>query len=281
MKFSLRIAIRYIFTKRSFHFITVISYISILGIAIGVAALISVMSIFNGFRDFTEKQLIGFDPHLRIYAKEGAWIENGDSLAKELEKIEEIKHCIPVLQGRTVAVKSGNMQVFTLTAVNQESLNSVSDIKQTTILGVFHLGNIEGTPTIALGVGLADRIKAMPGDTISLISPKIMESSIKSLRFAYPVKAIVSGLFQTNDKNFDNINGFSVREVGQRLFAPPANAAFSLDIKLHDIKHVNKVQEKLKFKFEENLEILTWFDLHKQLYEVIEFERLLAFLVMS
>ncbi|MCK5742028.1 MAG: ABC transporter permease, partial [Chlorobi bacterium] len=66
MRLPIKIAFRYIFTFRSFRFITVISTISLIGIAVGNAALISVLSIFNGFREFTEDQIIGSDPHLRI-----------------------------------------------------------------------------------------------------------------------------------------------------------------------------------------------------------------------
>ncbi|MFH1052185.1 MAG: ABC transporter permease [bacterium] len=281
MKFPLRIAFRYIFTKRSFHFITVISVISIIGITIGVAALISVLSIFNGFRDFTEKQLIGFDPHLRINSESGAWLNNCDSLIETIKKLDEIKFCVPVIQGRTVAIKESNMQVFYLNSVNQNDLKSVSDIANTIVLGSFYIGKINGTPAIALGAGLADRIKALPGDTVSLISPKLIESSIKTFRISNPIKTIVSGIFQTNDKNFDNINAFTNEEVGQRLFAPPLNSAFSLDIKLYDINNVKKVKSKLQSILPEHLEVLTWFDLHKQLYQIIDFERMLAFVVMS
>jgi len=281
VKFPLRIAIRYIFTKRSFHFITVISIISLIGITIGVASLISVLSIFNGFRDFTEKQLIGFDPHIRITAKKGAWIENSDFLIKNILKINGIKYCIPSIQGRTVAVKSGNMQVFTLNSVHPEYLNKVSEISKTTVLGKFYLSSMGDLPTIALGVGVADRIKAMPGDTISLISPKLIESALRTFRINNPIKVIVSGLFQTNDKNFDNANAFTNAQIGTILFLPPPNSANTLDIKIYDIKSVEIIKSEILKILPVEFEVNTWYDLHKQLYEVIEFERLLAFLVMS
>ena len=76
MKLPFRIALRYLFSVRKFHFITFITVISIIGIVIGVAALIIVMSIFNGFGEFTEQQLIGVDPHIRILPANGAWLEN-------------------------------------------------------------------------------------------------------------------------------------------------------------------------------------------------------------
>ncbi|MFC2129860.1 FtsX-like permease family protein [Bacteroidota bacterium] len=281
MKYPLRIALRYIFTKRSFHFITVISIISIIGIVIGVAALISVMSIFNGFREFTEKQLIGFDPHLRISAKEGAWIYNTDSLMTDLTNINEIKQAVPIIRGRTIAINGNNMQVFSLNAVSYEQLSSVSDIANTTIAGTFYIGEINNLPSIVLGVGVANRISAMPGDTISLISPKLIESSIKTFRMNRPVKAIVTGIFQTNAKDFDNIHAFTTENVGRSLFVPPRNAAFSIDIKLDNINDVENAKAEIIKIIPPELEVFTWYDLHKQLYEIMDFERILAFIVMS
>ncbi|ROL61643.1 ABC transporter permease [Bacteroidetes/Chlorobi group bacterium ChocPot_Mid] len=281
MNFPLRIALRYIFTKRSFHFITVISVISLIGITIGVAALISVLSIFNGFRDFTEKQLIGFDPHIRIQAQQGAWIQNPDSLTHSLKKINEIKYISPLLQGRAVVIKSGNMQVFNLNSIDPASLNEVSDITKTTVLGTFYIGNINFSPAIALGAGLADRIKALPGDTISLISPTLIESSIRTFRLNNPVKAIVSAIFQTNDKNYDNLNAYTNLQTGKRLFNPPKNSVSTIDIKLFNINKTIEVKNQIEKKLPSDYSVNTWYDLHKQLYRIIDLERLLAFLVMS
>src|SRR3989339_1694236 len=132
MKYQLRIALRYVFTKRSFHIITVISFISLVGIVIGVAALIAVLSIFNGFRDFTEQQLIGFDPHLRIIPKEKAWIQNSANIFAVTDKIKGIKNISPVIQGRIIGIKGNNMQVFTLNAIDYENLKGVSDISKKT-----------------------------------------------------------------------------------------------------------------------------------------------------
>ena len=83
MKLPLRIALRYLFSIRRFHFITFITVISAIGIVIGVAALIVVMSIFNGFGKFTEEQLIGIDPHIRIEPASGVWMKDYDNIVKQ------------------------------------------------------------------------------------------------------------------------------------------------------------------------------------------------------
>ena len=281
MKYQLRIALRYVFTKRSFHIITVISFISLVGIVIGVAALIAVLSIFNGFRDFTEQQLIGFDPHLRIIPKEKAWIQNSANIFAVTDKIKGIKNISPVIQGRIIGIKGNNMQVFTLNAIDYENLKGVSDISKKTIMGTFYLGKTSYLPTIVLGAGVADKIKALPGDTISLVSPRQFESSIKSFTIPNPVKAFVTGIFQTNYKDFDNLYCYSTEEIGKLLFNPPPNSVSVIDIKLHDIKKVNEYKTKISELIPNFTEVLSWYDLHKQLYDIMNFERTMTFIIIS
>jgi lipoprotein-releasing system permease protein len=259
----------------------VISIISLIGIVIGVAALISVMSIFNGFREFTEKQLIGFDPHIRIIGKNGAWINESDSLLKQIDKISEIKSFAPSIQGRSIAINGNNMQVFTTNAIDENYLNKVSDIEKTIISGNFFTGFYNSIPSIVLGVGVADRLKVLPGDTITVISPKAIESSIKSFQIANPIKLIVSGLFQTNAKDFDNVHAFTDISIGKRLFKPPYNSISTIDIKLKNTDDVNKIKQKLELIVDEDSEVATWYELHKQLYDIMNFERNLAFVIIS
>ena len=254
MNYSLRIAIRYIFTKRSFHFITVISVISLCGIVIGVAALISVISIFNGFREFTEKQLIGFDPHLRITANKSAWINNSERLISTIMKIESIVSAVPIIQGRTIAINGNNMQVFTLNCVEPLKLKSVSGISDKIMMGSFYLGSVNNLQSIVLGAGVADRLKVLPGDTISLISPRIIESSIKQFRMNNPIRTIVTGIFQTNAKDFDNIYAYANDNIGKELFGVPFNSVSSIDIKINNIDELEKVKKSLMSSIPDHLQ---------------------------
>ncbi len=80
MRTELFIAKRYLFSRRKINFITVISAISVLGVTIGVAAMIIVLSVFNGFSKKVTNVLIGFDPHIRIEAKGSSKIDNYESL---------------------------------------------------------------------------------------------------------------------------------------------------------------------------------------------------------
>jgi len=280
-KLALRIAVRYIFTVRSFHFITVVSTISIIGIVVGVAAIICVTSIFNGFREFAEQQLIGFDPHIRITAKEGAWLHDSDSLLNKIKKIKEIKAASSALEGRVVALKSNSMNVITLNAVKEEEINSVSGISSMLIIGKFDISRYGDISGIVIGSGLADRLKALLGDTISLVSPQMIEYAVRTFTEPIQTKARITGIFQTNSKEYDEYFAFSSYKAGVELFKPPLGSVFRIDIKLNSLKELEKVKAELRNVIPNNASLHTWYDLHKELYNIMQFERYVSFIILS
>ncbi|HYF04193.1 MAG TPA: ABC transporter permease [Patescibacteria group bacterium] len=274
------IARRYIFSRRTLHFISLITTISFLGITVGVAALICVTSIFNGFRGVVESMLIGFDPHIRISAKKGAFLNNPDELLQSIKNMPEVSAASPVLQGRMIALQGNSPQVFNLTAMRQEDVNSVSGVASTVIIGKFNLG-IGDFPAVVLGAGLADRLRALPSDTITLVSPRMIESALASMSRPKGIKVIVSGIFQANAREYDNTVGYTSAQLGQQLLKAGEKDATSIDIRLHSINSVVAVQKSLQTSLPQNIIVETWYDLHKELYDVMQLERLASFVVLS
>ncbi len=279
--FPLKTALRYIFTVRSFHFITVISIISIIGIMIGVAAIICVTSIFNGFREFAEGQLIGFDPHIRITAREGAWLDDAGSLEIKIQKIPQIKASSTILQGRIVAIRHKSINVITLNAVKQSEIGYVSGIAEKVIIGNFELSDNKGLPGIVIGTALSDKLKALPGDTVSLASPLLIEKSIRTFSGSEEAQVIVTGIFQTNSKEYDENYAYTDYETGESLFNPPKGTASSIDIRLYSIDKTNNVKQKLKQLLPNRVIVQSWYDLHKELYNIMQFERYASFIILT
>ena len=141
MSLPLRFAFRYLKTsRRNVNFISIISGISLLGIAVGVASLICVMSIFNGFRDLLQSMLIGYDPHIRVTAP--ATIRDS-SLLPLIRSQAEVKAASDVVQGRVVVIKGGNSQVFMLNGVKRDEIDGVSGVKDAMSFGKFEIRTID------------------------------------------------------------------------------------------------------------------------------------------
>jgi lipoprotein-releasing system permease protein len=120
MNIAFKIASRYVFPKNNLNFISIITIISIIGITIGVAALIVVMSIFNGFREISEEVILKIDPAIRIINKNSAFI-NSDDYIKIVQQINQndeinnsIKSILPILETKAVLINKDKIEVIQL-----------------------------------------------------------------------------------------------------------------------------------------------------------------------
>jgi len=141
------IAKRYLFSKRRINFITIITLISIVGVTIGVAAMIIVLSVFNGFNKKVTDILIGFDPHIRIEAKSGH-ISEYENIFSDLQK-ENISDVSPyILSKGLLANKSFNKVCF-IKGTDENKISNVSGVKDFT---KFNTDKI--VPSLRMGLNL-------------------------------------------------------------------------------------------------------------------------------
>lgn len=280
MHLATRIAIRYALTFRSFHFITIISIISAVGIIVGTCALVCVMSIFNGFREFTEQQLTQIDPHIRLSSSRGTFVEGADSIARVIESSGAVSAAIPNTQGRIAVLRRGNLQVAQLIGIDYFGLARLSAIPNSIIDGYYYDKLSEDTPSLLVGALLANNLQLAPKDTVSLVSPLLIESSIKSFRPSFGVKAAISGIFYSNAKEYDESYIYTDRLTANRLLSVPANTANAIDIRLKSIEKTESEKNSIQAIFPD-LRAETWYDLHRDLYNIMRMERLSTFVVIG
>lgn len=282
MNFELKIASRYIVTKRSFHFISVITFLSLIGITVGVAALITVLSIFNGFQDLTKAQFIGFDPHIRIVPEKGAWLPVDDSLISSISNIPEVDIVTKTISGRIVGINGTELQVFSLVSIPAKDVDFLSGVRRTTIFGNFSIRTNDGFPSIVMGNALADRLRILPGDTLKFVSPKMIEQSIVGFQRQREVRAVLTGIFNSNIKDYDIMYGFASDTLGKLLLNPKIGAFSSVDIKLKNIDYLGKVKSQIESKLlNSNTKLQTWQDLNPDLFNIMKFERFATFSILS
>lgn len=298
------IARRYLRSKHSLNFISVISTISIVGITIGVAALVIVMSLFNGFQALIERFLVGFDPHVRISAIQRTSIpthadqkntSQGSNFLTVSDSLETLVqsalqplqtsgarvYAAPVVSGKIVCLNARSMQAFQLVGMDEDKARLVSGIAQTVVVGQFHLES--ATPNLVhlvMGASLADKLRIVSGDTVQLLSPYTLETAITQGMMPRSVRAVVVGIFQSNNKEYDATQAYTSLASARRLLRLPANAAQSLDIRLDSYTTSIEAQRRLQAVLPPTMLVETWFDLHRDLYVVMRFERLAAFCVL-
>jgi len=278
MKFENFIAQRYLFAKHKINFITIISYLSITGIAIGVAALIVVLSVFNGFSNLVTSYLISFDPHVRIEAGTETSQKTLPTLQNALQK-ENLLYVTPFVKGKVLLVNGNLNQIVEFKGIdftNEEVANNFD--------GKILLGDVikpvgTETPEILVGAYLADRMQSTIGDTLSIISPSSVEKAVVNLSLPKIHKAVIKGIFLSNNNDYDASLVFCSLPEAQKIF-DYKNIFQGLEIKLLDEKDAFSFKEKLQSDLSGDYTITTWYDFHKDLYSVMNIERWVAYALL-
>ncbi len=280
MKTEFFIAKRYLFSKKNISFITVISAISILGVSIGVAAMIIVLSVFNGFSKKVTTILIGFDPHIRIEAVNNAKISNYESLL-QIINAADVPDAAPFTQNKgMLATKEVNKVLF-IKGVDENKIEKVSGIKNYTNFGKFNLKDNGSFGSIIIGFSLANSLKVFIGDTITILSPVGLEYSLTQFVDPITKQFIVSGIFDSDNREYDSKYAYISIGSAQELFRLNDNVN-GIEMRLKDINQSDEVKKRLQSQIDTSkYNILTWYDLHKDFYSILKVERWVAFVILS
>ncbi len=272
------IARRYLKSKHRLNFITIISILSTLGVTIGVAALIIVLSVFNGFGSLVKSILVSFDPHVRISVVDEKGFDKIKMVEQELQKNKMIDSFNPFVEGKVIILNKQSYEIVDLKGTSNKSRDWGVSTK--IISGKYDLGEENNSNKILLGLPLALRLSARVGDTIYVTSAYNIEKTITTLSIPNTMKFIVAGLFESNNRDYDVGSVFSSLKSGQRLFGL-RNRITGYEIRLEDIDEAENFKEETSRVIDTKyFSINTWYDLHKDLYNVMMIERWAAYILL-
>lgn len=270
------IARRYLRAKHKLNFVKVLSLISTFGIAIGVAALVIVLSVFNGFGSIVTEILVSFDPHLKISA-----IDNNisdDNIIKEIESTldkKQIESISKIAEAKALFINDKTYEVVNLKGVESLSANGFENIKSKIISGKFELGEDK----IIVGLALALRLGIRVGDEISVTSAFNIEKTFINFSLPQTKKLIVAGIFESDNRDYDVGFAFTSIRTAQKLFGLGQKYT-GVEIRLNNFYDSEKIKNILEEKISNNYVIQTWYDLHKELYDVMLIERWSAYIIL-
>jgi lipoprotein-releasing system permease protein len=279
MGYELFIAKRYLRSKRQMRFINIIMLVSVVGITVGVAALLIVLSVFNGFNGVVTGVLVGFDPHLRIEPARGRSLVVTDELRGVLNNDSRIAAWAPFVSGKALLMTPAQNRVVMVKGVIDSTADLVSGVRQRTVLGRFRFGDVPPETGIVLGLTLADRLAAMVGAEVTVVSPVGVDAML--MQFGQPLmkKCTVVGVYDSNNKDYDANYAYVSLETARQLFQM-SDAVSGLEMRLHNITDAEQVQRDLSLKLGSPYHISTWYDLHRDLYSVMRIERWSAYIIL-
>jgi len=274
------IARRYLLSKKKVQFITIITFISIVGVTVGVAALIAVLSVFNGFNKYQLDILTGFDPHIRIESDSGGTITDFNSITQKVKTVTEIKAIAPFTINKGVISSEKNNVVVFVKGVDEKKIGELSDVKEKTTIGDFEFVDSDDYGGIILGGSLAARLEARVLDTLTVMSPVGMERALTQIVTPKTLKFVVRGIYDSNNRDYDKLYSFISLAKSQSLY-DLGNSVNGLELRLNNIDNSGDVKEQLNSTLGSGLKVNSWYDLHEDLYSVMQVERWTAFIILS
>lgn len=273
------VAKRYLRAKHKLNFITIISLLSTIGITIGVAALIIVLSVFNGFGSLVTSIMVSFDPHIRISVIDEKGFTQIDSIRQILIKEEGVTIHSTYVEGKAILLNKESYEIVNLKGIENTHENESWGVASKIISGDFDLKN-DKSDKIILGIPLALRLSSRVGDTITVTSAYNIGQTITSLSIPQTRKFIVAGIFESNNRDYDVSYVFTSVISAQKLFGLRGKIT-GFELRLNYFKQAESVKENLLKKIDSKLfSVNTWYDLHKQLYSVMQIERWAAYILL-
>lgn len=253
--------------------------ISIIGVTIGVAALIIVLSVFNGFSSRVTSILVSFDPHVRIEASEGNNVTDYNSIQEKIKNLG-FKSSAPYTLNKGMLTNAESNEVVFIKGVDENEVGDVSGVKDFMRFGEFDLKNSGEYGGIVMGFSLLGKLKSRPGDTLTLLSPVGLENSLTQFVDPKTKKLIITGVYDSDNKDYDGNYAYISLENSQDLFKLEGKVN-GVEIRYNDISESEAGKEKIKAVLGNDFKVLTWYDLHEDFYSILKVERWVAFIILS
>ena len=272
------IAKRYLRSKHKLNFITIISLLSTAGITIGVAALIVILSVFNGFGSLVTSILVNFDPHIRISVIDEKGFSQIGKVEQILKETKGIKEYSPYVEGKAILLNRETYEIVNLKGVPKTVDTDNWGVSSKIISGKNNISDYSNN--ILLGLPLALRLSARVGDTITVTSAYNIEKTMATFSIPVTRKFRVAGIFQSNNRDYDVSYVFTSIADAQRLFGL-RNQISGFEVRLNNFDDAAKIKKNILPQLNSNLfSVDTWYDLHKELYDVMTIERWSAYILL-
>ena len=277
MKFELFVARRYLTARRKQAFISVITSISVLGIAIGVAALVIAIALITGFQGDVQDKILGATSHVMVSDLGGQGLAGYEGLAEKIRAIPGVESVTPVVYNTVLITGLGESSGALVKGLDFDRERQSAAWLQKLEAGRIPDGG-GAREGLLLGRELALRIGAQAGDVVDVVTAS---STLYPLGLLPKRKRFqVTGVFNTGLYEFDNSTALVSIGVAQKLFGLEGRASY-LQVKLRDIFAAPAVGEKIKAALPPVVYITTWMELNKSLFSALKLEKNIMFLTIT
>jgi lipoprotein-releasing system permease protein len=272
--FEWLIALRYLRPRRKEGFISVIALFSFIGIVLGVATLIVVMAVMNGFRQELFNKMLGLNGHVVVHSLGN--FTDYDDVAGRVRGVKGVKYVLPLVEGQVMASTPSSQTGALVRGLREADLTSLTAVSKNIRHGT--LDDFDKEPGIALGSRMANDLNVRIGDEVSLLTPRGPSTALGTAPRVkrYPVAAI----FEIGMSEYDASIMFMPLNEAQKYFNQPDTVTV-LEVVLDSPDEVGELGPKIVSAGGPSIYITDWRQRNATFFNALEVERNVMFLILA
>lgn len=279
MHYTGQIAKRYLFSKKHISLISTLTFISIIGVTIGTALLIVVLSVLNGFFDVVQGYLLNYDPDIRVEAAGASTFSQNLELTEQIKSLPEVTLLSPYVEGKALLTNNNNEnKVVEVKGIESENFKKLIRIEQSIKSGVFDVGVRNGKPGLVINEQLLQELDLDLGDEVALLSASAMRRTLTQITAPRLYRFEIRGAYQLEQIG-DGAQIFIDLTAAQRLFKARNNIS-GIDVKTTNSDVAQTVKPQLQSIIGQQYKVSSWYDLQKALYDVMYLEKWGAYAIL-
>jgi lipoprotein-releasing system permease protein len=280
MKYEWFIGLRYLKAKRKQSFISIITFISIAGVTLGVMALIVVLAVMSGFEKTLKEKILGTQAHLVLLKAGQEGMDHYDEVVKKVEGVKGVVSAAPFISSQVMLSSESNVYGVVLLGIDPDRVAKVTELARNLKAG--RLEDLKraqegGLRGIILGVELAKHLGVSVHETVQVISPlgtmTPMGMMPKMKRFR------VVGIFYSGMYEFDNTMAYLSLESAQNFFSMGAYVT-GIEIKTDDIYQVKKISKEIRREVGPAFWTKDWMEMNRNLFSALRLEKIAMFIIL-
>ncbi len=284
MSFELFVSLRHLKAKRTQKFISLNTWISIGGVALGVMALIVVIAVMSGFGKDLRDKILGTNSHIVVTNITRSGMDDYESVLKKVMQAEGVKAAAPFILNQVMLTFGGNSSGVVVRGIDPAREAMVSDLEKNLIQG--DLGMLKRSENaskgprrdnIILGKELAQKLGVQMDDAVSMVSPA---SRLTPMGLVPKIKLfIVVGFFESGMFEYDSSLAFISVESAQKFFSMKETVS-GVEIRVDDIDHADKIAESLQESLGFPYYARDWMRMNKNLFSALRLEKIVMFIIL-
>lgn len=271
------VAFRYLKSKKKYRSVSFNTAISVGGVALGVMALLVVLSVMSGFHDDLQRKILGVNAHLVVLDNKGL-LNNPEEVLRKIKKDKSIVSASPFILGQVMVSAGSKGQGVYLRGVDPDLEAATTDISaHMKDGGLKALETKDGTPGIIIGRELSNRLGAFRNDTVSILTPT---GELGPLGMLPRVKTFrVVGIFEVGMFEYDsNLVMTAIKPAAE--FFRMKDSVTGIEVRLSDIYNAGKVRQRVQESLGYPYYVRDWMQMNKNLFSALKLEKFAMFVIL-